>query len=309
MRNRLFMLATLLLLVLAPALPAHAIVDGVPDEGEHPYVGQLLFHVPDEVDPRFDEPGAWFSCSGSLVDASTVVTAGHCTHAVGLDGESTLGDGGDGGNDVWISLEEEPEHGILPASSTFAPGNNAGRYAAWAAALDDSSQWHRATSYPHTDYDPSAFFEHDLGVLELEEPVTMSTYGALPRLGLLDELAKVKGQVFTPVGYGLEEAGPNGSSGGDTRRKATVRLVSLSGVYGTETGVAAKFSSNNGTQNTGGTCFGDSGGPILVAGTNTLTSVTSFGIDPNCASGGGAYRLDQPDDLAFLDTFGVQPAA
>jgi hypothetical protein len=42
------------------------------------------------------------------------------------------------------------------------------------------------------------------------------------------------------------------------------RLVNLNGVLGSGKGTSAKFSSN---ANTGGTCFGDSGGPILVSGT------------------------------------------
>jgi len=51
--------------LLAPALPANAIVGGAPDAGEHPYVGQLLFYVPDAVDPRFDDP--------AIVRSSTVI--------------------------------------------------------------------------------------------------------------------------------------------------------------------------------------------------------------------------------------------
>ena len=46
-----------------------------PDGGEHPYVGQLLFYVPTDVDPRFDTPGGWFNCTGTLIDSDTVVTA------------------------------------------------------------------------------------------------------------------------------------------------------------------------------------------------------------------------------------------
>ena len=64
-------------LLLAPVLPASAIVGGAPDRGEHPYVGQLLFYVPNAVDSRFDDPGGWFNCTGTLIDANTVVTAGH----------------------------------------------------------------------------------------------------------------------------------------------------------------------------------------------------------------------------------------
>jgi hypothetical protein len=36
-------------------------------------------------------------------------------------------------------------------------------------------------------------------------------------------------------------------------------------------------------------------------------AVTSFGYSPNCTGVGGAYRLDQPDDLAFLAGFGITP--
>jgi hypothetical protein len=68
--------------------------------------------------------------------------------------------------------------------------------------------------------------------------------------------------------------------------------------------LSAKFSSN---ANTGGTCFGDSGGPIFVSGTTTLVAVVSFGTSSTCSGTSGAYRLDQADDLAFLATFGITP--
>src|SRR5688572_19101477 len=37
------------ILTVALAAPVGAITNGQPDEGEHPYVGQLFFYVPDEV--------------------------------------------------------------------------------------------------------------------------------------------------------------------------------------------------------------------------------------------------------------------
>jgi len=208
---------------------------------------------------------------------------------------------------VWINFSEAPDFSILPPSSTFAPGNNAGRYAAWSAALNASSQWHRATAFPHPQFDPNAFFTHDAGVLRLAAPVTMSAYGQLPTLNLLDRIFPDKSQHFTPVGYGLEKSGPKIQLGGDTRRVADAILVNLNGVSGTGKGVAARFSNDNGVPHTGGTCFGDSGGPILVAGTRVVTSVNSFGISSTCTGSTNAYRLDQPDDLAFLASFGVTP--
>jgi hypothetical protein len=40
---------------------------------------------------------------------------------------------------------------------------------------------------------------------------------------------------------------------------------------------------------------------------NLVVAVTSFGFSPTCSGVGGSYRLDQPDDLAFLASFGVRP--
>ena len=61
--------------------------------------------------------------------------------------------------------------------------------------------------------------------------------------------------------------------------------------------------SNN--EYTGGTCFGDSGGPNFIGDTNVIAGVTSFGMNGNCAGTGGVYRVDQADDLNWLATFGV----
>ena len=303
MRTRILALIALVAALLTVASPAQAIKSGVPDDGAHPYVGELLFYVPTETDPRFNDPGAWFTCSGTLVSPTIVVTAGHCTFDIGLNGEDTAS--GSGGNDVWISFAEEPNFSILPPSSGFIPDDNEGRYDAWSAALNGSSEWIRATAYPHPEFDNDAFFTHDLGVLVLEEPVTLSQYGQLPTVGLLDQLyASNKQQPYTAVGYGLEGSGPRTSFGGDTRRRAELQLVNLKGVLGTGKGTSAKFSSN---ANTGGTCFGDSGGPIFVDDTTTLVAVVSFGANVTCSGTSGAYRIDQPDDLAFLATFGITP--
>ena len=102
MRAKVLVVLGAVLAMLVMAAPAQAIKGGVPDEGAHPYVGELLFYDPTAIDPRFDDPGGWFTCSGTLVSPTIVVTAGHCTFGTGS-----------GGNDVWISFAEASD------SSTF----------------------------------------------------------------------------------------------------------------------------------------------------------------------------------------------
>ena len=296
-------------LVLSPLAPASAIVKGTPDEGEHPYVGPLLFYVPDAQDSRFDDPGGWYNCNGTLIDEDTVVTAGHCTYGTGTEGEvpeNPLY----GGTDVWFSVEEEPDYSILNPSSGYAPKRNQERYEDWSAALDASETWYEVEStFTHPEYVDSAFLLHDLGVLELSEPInlddgdpTTTDYGTLPSEDYLDTYYSKRDKqrgLFESVGYGLEGSSPKSSFGGDTRRKADRKLVSFRGAYGYKN-IAVMFSHNK-----GGTCFGDSGGPTFdistpsIADDNIIVAVTSFGLNYNC-NASGSYRIDQPDDLTFL---------
>jgi hypothetical protein len=290
--------------LLALAAPVAAVTNGQPDNNAHPYVGELLFYVPDAVDSRFDTPGSWFTCTGTLLNSTTVVTAGHCTFGIGLDGvsttkggtETTAADGGGtGGGDVWVNFNAAPDFSILPPSSGFTPSKNAGRYDAWSAALNGNSNWHRGTAIPQPQYDDNAFFLHDSGVVVLNQAVSESQYGALVTANYLDKYrsAPRNAQRFEVVGYGLTKVLPKVEYGGDTRLQAAPKLDNINprNPY--------IVLSNNAA--TGGTCFGDSGGPTFDnANSNVVVAVTSFGISPNCTGTGGAYRLDQPEVQAFL---------
>jgi hypothetical protein len=311
MRKVLAALAAVAVALVVFVVPAGAITNGTPDGTAHPYVGELFFYVPDEIDPRFTDPGAWFSCSGTLVSPTVVLTAGHCTFGTGLNGTATSQSGGGGGNDVWVNFDEAPDFSGLPPSANYIPNGNAQRYTDRVAWLNSQPAWHRGTAHPHPQFDPVAFFLHDAGVVVLDAPVSLSQYGKVTSQGSLDRFAAKGGKntaLFDTVGYGLTLSRPKVELGGDTRLRATPKLIDLKGMFGLPPGTAAKFSNDNGGAHQGGTCSGDSGGPFLYGGTNEVVAVNSFGINGNCTGTDGAYRIDQPDDLAFLAGFGITPS-
>lgn len=143
MRVRVALLTAMVAAVIAVA-PAIAITNGQPDGREHPYVGELLFYDPDAPSSVFADPGGWFTCTGTLVSSTVVLTAGHCTFGVGLDGDSTtagLGDG-DGGNDIWIDFSEAAHFEGFPPTANFT--TQQARYEARVAWLNASGHWQRA---------------------------------------------------------------------------------------------------------------------------------------------------------------------
>jgi hypothetical protein len=132
-------------------------------------------------------------------------------------------------------------------------------------------------------------------------------FGTLPELEVLDQMASQRGLqnvTFTAVGYGLQESFPGAASWKDQDDR--VRMVAYPFLLQINSGLTGDFSlllSNN--PHTGGTCFGDSGGPNFIGDSNVIGGVTSFGMNGRCAGTGGVYRVDQPDDLDWLcDEFG-----
>jgi hypothetical protein len=210
-------------------------------------------------------------CSGTLLSSTLFLTAGHCTEAPAAHVE------------IWFDADVQSG---IPANGYPFTGDVGG------------------TPHMHPQYNPNAFYLFDLGVVVLDDPIVMPDYGVLPELDQLDSLKTQRGKqdvTFTAVGYGLQQINPVFVEAERVRMVARPHLIQING------GLVGDFSlllSNN--HATGGTCFGDSGGPNFIGDSNVVGGVTSFGLNGNCAGTGGVYRVDRADDLDWLyGTFGA----
>lgn len=268
MSKKLFLASMTAIAVAATtAGPAQAITDGEPDGNRHPYVGIMV--------AQDSKGNPLWRCSGTLIAPKLFLTAGHCTESPAAKAE------------IWFASDVESG---IPANGYPNKGEASG------------------TTYTHPQYNPNAFFLFDLGVVVLNKGVPMSTYGALPEQDVLDRLSAQSGKkdvTFTAVGYGLQQSFPDAASFKENNVK--VRMVAYPKLIQINVpGATGDFSmllSNN--ANTGGTCFGDSGGPNFIGDSNVIGGVTSYGKNSTCAGTGGVYRVDRADDLNWLyGTFG-----
>jgi len=253
MKKFLFAFVFILIVGLGTVGVALAITFGVPDGGEHPYVGVLVF-TNDWITFPF--------CSGTLIAPQVFLTAGHC--AV----DATY---------AWVSFDE--------------------------VLVFDYENWTTGHGVAHPDFGDFALPNtNDIGVILLDQPVTMETYGELAPLGYLDSFKNRLGKqktIFEPVGYGYNSYKPR-FEWYMSRYKGEQRIINLVNAFAG--GYNVMLTNNPGKGNgVGGTCSGDSGGPILVKDTNIIVGVNSFGVAPWCKGNDYAYRVDIVNSYEFLD--------
>lgn len=256
------------LLAAFPAGPAQAITFGAPDGDDHPHVGTLLF-VQNGV--------GFYSCTGTLISPTLMLTAGHCTEEAGNVNDVT-----------YVRFDEDALSGI-------------GDYASLQDWFD--AEWILASEViPHPQYDDYAEFPdtYDVGLVRLSEPVFVGTYGTLPSEGMLDDVLAERGNGtnwWTAVGYGSQGILNPFAMDDYARYASRTRLIEINSTD-TGPGSSAKFSNNPG-KGRGGTCFGDSGGPVFYQDTPVIGAIVSWGITP-CIGVDFQFRIDTATALEFI---------
>ena len=278
MRKLLLVLGSTIALLLGVASPAGAITGNYVEDFEHPFVGLVVF---------YDEDGEFsHRCSGSLLTDTVFLTAGHCT-----DGATTAR--------VYVQQDAganfDPEMGVDPVTG-YPETCAAGTLGVTCATSDELYNYGFGdfAGFPNT---------RDAGLVILDQPIALAEYGVLAAPGSLDALATQRGRqevTFTASGYGLTKTNPVSVTSFRERLMAQTKLTNLRSAL---TGGFNLQTTGNG-KGRGGSCFGDSGGPIFYGGyaSNVIVAVNSFVLNGNCRGTNFAYRTDRQAVLDWIES-------
>jgi len=213
------------------------------------------------------QPGFVTVCSGTALSPTKFLTASHCF---------------DPSLPVYVSYKSGPP---LSLATDFTQG-----------VFHPNPSWCEGCGSGLPGFDT-----HDVAVITLNSPRNPGAFGVLPSAGLVDTLPM--GTTVDIVGYGVQGFVRGGGQPQQiflfTRYFAPSRLIQSNNKQSAE---FIKLSANP-AQGKGGTCFGDSGGPDLLGGTNTVLAVNSYVTNGNCAGVTYSNRVDLPDILAFINSF------
>lgn len=263
------------------ASPAQASTGGIADGDLHPDVGLIAFYDPD----------GRFRCSATLVSPTVLVTAAHCT--LGTLGKTLV---------TFDTYLDDAPPSFLPVAADTSAGYTAEELAA--------AGYLSGTAYTHPAYSDFTDMSNwnDVGVIVLDEPVESNGagYPAIAETGTLDSIAKndLPKTIFRAVGYGTEVRQAVEGPQKPTPESYPImrRYVDMPGQK-----LTPQILQTNGNENdprgTGGTCFGDSGGPLYLG--DEIVGVTSYGYTSNCRYIDGYQRIDIPVVEEWLATFGL----
>src|SRR5262249_49982070 len=209
--------------------------------------------------------GGFFVCSGSFLSPTKFLTASHCF-------DPTLG--------ALVSPKNHPPFGGSIVSGTLH------NTPSWGMGCGSGLQGFAAPA---------------VAVITLSAPVTLPAYAMLPTPGLVDTLAMMTSVDI--VGYGVQGFIRGGGQPQDIF--TAIRFFAPSQLVQSNNRASSEFIklTANPSQGTGGVCFGDSGGPDVLGGTDIVLAVNSFVSNRNCSGVTYSQRVDLPDILAFINSF------
>jgi hypothetical protein len=263
--------------------PAAAITGGDPDGDAHPNVGLIAF---------YDQDGR-FRCTATLISPTVLITAAHCT-------EGTLGST----LVTFDSVIAEQSPSPLPVANDPAVG--------YTDAELQAAGYLSGTALAHPDYSDFTDLKNwnDVGVIVLDEPVTGIEPATLAPENYLDDYAApvLNSTIFSVVGYGTEVRKPaSGPQKPEPMSYPLIRRETTSPGQKLTPQILQLNGNPNDNRGGGGTCFGDSGGPVFLNG--YLVAVTSYSYTNNCRYLGGYQRVDIPIVQDWLDEVSVPVAA
>ncbi len=287
--HRLAVVGMVVGMLVGGAPPASAITWGELDTtGRYPAVGAIMIDWRVIGVPEF---GLGVYCSGTLIHPRVFLTAGHCAEGLVDDGITDATGvpvpGRDGKADIWVSFDADPSDFDPPPSKT---------------RCDTCLDIVRVVNSPLYDWGPTSD-PHDIAAIIVKKRVRNITPMPYAGLGALEDLRHLgeprngeNRERFPVVGYGGSFEGdppPWVIEYLDRRQHAESAFQKLLDVW-------LRVSQNQ-ARGDEGTCYGDSGGPILrvVGGVEVVVGVTSWGDVP-CAAMGFYYRLDIAHSQQFI---------
>ena len=241
----------------AMATPAAAITGNVVPDYEHEYVGLIAF---------YDQDGEYVHrCTGSLISPTVFLTAGHCVTIDDATGEFATS--------ARIYFQQDAGADYDPVTDT--PASSGYPYTGGVTASTFYAFDYQGISVPATN--------NDVALVILDEPYALDTYGSLAAPGTLEQYGTGPDARVTVSGYGVTYVNGNPAKT-ESYRSRLMANTWIIGTGGVANGLNVQLSSAPG-RGGGGTCFGDSGGPTLLYGTDTIVAVTSFGMSRNVCGG------------------------